>query len=492
MKRFTAITLAILMLLSTAVIFSCAEKQTAENTGTTVSDSTAETTEPEINYAPDLPDTNFEGATFSMVSRDDSFHSYAAHTHDLFAEEMTGDLMNDATYERNTRIAEKYNVEFKITTFNEATNEMAPNSAVEKAVKAGSDEFDLLLTHMINGATSAMNGYYLNWNNLPYIDSEKPYWVQGAVVGYSVGDKLLLSLSDMCVSSNDNTHCMLFNKKIHENFQLANIYDIVENNKWTFNTFREMTRNVSSDIDGDGKMTEADQFGYFIGGGSGQLNYLWAGGSQITSKDENNIPYLNMMSERTVAIYDFLYELRFSDDAFYTAAWHLPFAWEFFSADKALFMTTQIGVINDLRNMDTDFGIIPYPKFDEAQEKYGHYVDGHATLMAVPMTVGNTEKVGIVIEALSYDSYKNLVPIYYDTIITNKFTRDEESGAMLDIIYNSRVFDFAYVYDNWNLAFAFSNMLDAKTENFASYYEKKEKVELKQLDKVIALYDELQ
>lgn len=492
MKRFTAITLAILMLLSTSVILSCAEKQTAENIDTTVSDSTAESTEPEINYAPDLPDTDFEGAAFSMVSRDDAFHSYAAHTHDLFAEEMTGDLMNDATYERNTRIAEKYNVEFKITTFNETTNEYAPNSAVEKAVKAGSDEFDLLLTHMIFGAGSAMNGYYLNWNSLPYIDSEKPYWVQGAVLGYSVGDKLLLSLSDMCVSSNDNTHCMLFNKKIHENFQLANIYDIVDNNKWTFDQFREMTRNVSSDIDGDGKMTEADQFGYFIGGGSGQLNYLWAGGSQITSKDENNVPYLNMLSERTIAIYDFLYELRFSDDAFYTAAWHLPFAWEFFSADKALFMTTQIGVINDLRNMDTDFGIIPYPKFDEAQEKYGHYVDGHATLMAVPMTVGNTEKVGIIIEALSYDSYKNLVPIYYDTIITTKFTRDEESGAMLDIIYNSRVFDFAYVYDNWNLAFAFSTMLDAKTENFTSYYEKKEKVEIKQLEKVLALYDELQ
>ena len=307
-----------------------------------------------------------------------------------------------------------------------------------------------------------------------------------------MGDKLLLSLSDMCVSSNDNTHCMLFNKKLHENYQLENLYDIVGQNKWTFEKFREMTRNTSADLNGDGKMTEADQFGYFIGGGSGQLNFLWAGGSQITSKDENNIPYLNMMSERTVAIYDFLYELRNSGDAFYYAFWEKPYAYEFFSADKALFMTTQIGVINNLRNMDTDFGIIPYPKFDEAQEAYGHYVDGHATLMAVPMTVTNPEKDGVIIEALSYDSYVNLVPIYYDTIITTKFTRDEESAAMLDIIYNSRVFDFAYVYDNWNLAFAFSNMLDAKNASFASYYATKEKAEITQLDKVLKLYDALQ
>ncbi len=492
MTKLISVLLLFGMLLSAVFSFACAEKQKKEDTGITVSDNTSTTEEPVINYAPDLPEMDFEGASFSMVSRDDTFHSYPAHTRDLFAEEMNGDLMNDATYERNTRISEKYNVEFKITTFNETTNEYAPNSAVEKAVKSGSDEYDLLLTHMINGATSAMNGYYLNWNSLPFIDSEKPYWSQGAVLGYSVGDKLLLSLSDMCVSSNDNTHCMLFNKKIHNNFQLENIYEIVNNNGWTFNKFREMTRNVSADIDGDGKMTEADQFGYFIGGSSGQLNYLWAGGSQITSKDENNVPYLNMLSERTISIYDFLYELRFSDDTLHYAYWHLAFAWEFFSSDKALFMTTQIGVINDLRNMNTDFGIIPYPKFDEAQEKYGHYVDGHATLMAVPMTVGNTDKVGLVIEALSYDSYVNLVPIYYNTIITTKFTRDEESGAMLDIIYNSRVFDFAYVYDNWNLAFAFSNMLDAKNANFSSFYEKNEKAELKQLEKVLAIYEKLE
>lgn len=490
--KLTAITLTLLMLLSSIIMYSCANEPASDNSITTVQGSEAETTAPEIDYSPDLPDADYEGAAFSMVSRDDSFHSYAAHTRDLYAEEITGDLMNDATYERNTRIAEKYNVVFKITTFNESTNEYAPNSAVEKAVQAGSDEYDLLLTHMINGATSAMKGFYLNWNSLPYIDSSKPYWCQGAVQGYSVGDKLLLSLSDMCVSSNDNTHCMLFNKQIHENFQLENIYDIVGANKWTFEKFRELIRGVSSDIDGDGKMTEADQFGYFIGGSSGQLNYLWAGGSQITSKDENNIPFLDMLSERTIAIYDFLYELRFSNDTYYYAQWHLQFPYEFFSADKALFMTTQIGVINNLRNMDTDFGIIPYPKFDEAQEEYGHYVDGHATLMAVPKTVSNTEKVGVVIEALSYDSYVNLVPIYYDTIITTKFTRDEESAVMLDIIYNSRVFDFAYVYDNWNLAFAFSNMLDAKNANFVSFYEKNEKAELKQIEKVLKIYDELE
>lgn len=471
-------------------LFACAQARETPANAPLTPESTVEVVT-EDPAKPDLPETDFEGASFTFASRDDSMHSYPAHTRDLFAAEMTGDIFNDAVYARNTRISDQYNIKIVLYAENEVTSETTTITAVEKSVAAGTYEYDLLCAHMIYGAASVMNDYYLNWNAIPYIDSTAPYWSQGAVEGYTVGDRLLLSLSDLCVSSNDCTHCMLFNKELASQFQIESVYDLVYNNKWTFPKFRELTKNVSSDLDGDGKMGEDDLYGYFIGGNSTQLNYLWAGGSHVCAKDENNIPYLDMLSERTINIYDFLYELRFSDDTHHYASWEKAYCYDFFSADKALFMTTQIGVINNLRNMDTDFGIIPYPKYDEAQESYGHYVDGHATLMAVPKTVESPERVGLIIEALSYDSYKTIVPIYYDTIITTKFTRDDESGDMLKIIYDSRVFDFAYVYDNWNLAFAFSNMLDAKVESFATFYAKQEKSELKQLEKTIAVYQGL-
>ncbi len=466
---------------------------TSDSSQTSSSSDSAETSISDAEqYAPDIPELDFQGEIFRFITRDDSMHSYSVHTRDLMANELNGEVINDVVYQRNNKIEEKYNVKFEITTFDETINENTPNQTVENAVLAGSDEFDLLLTHMLNGAASVTRGLYYNWNTLPYIDMTKPYWSAGATEGLSVGDKIMLALSDLCVSSNDNTHCMLFNKQLAENYKLEDIYSLVRDGKWTFDVFREMIKNVSTDLNGDSKMDENDLYGYLIGGSSGELNFLWAGGSQVCSKDENNIPFLDMYSERTVAIYDFLYELRFSDDTYQIASWVDPKCPEFFAANQALFMSTQVGVINDLRDMESDFGIIPYPKFDEAQENYAHYVDGHATMMAVPKSIGNPEKVGAIIEALSYESYVSLVPVYYDTVITNKMSRDEESGEMLDIIYNTRVFDFAYCYDNWNLSFAFSNLLNAKSNNFTSKYEKSEKLEIKQLEKVIEVYDELE
>ncbi len=481
----------ILLVMALSIFASCAEAN--KSTGDSDTELTDETNEEvtEDPAKPNLPDQKFDGANFIMASRDDSMHSYALHTRDLYAESITGDLMNDAVFIRNQKIAEQYNVNFVLNTANEVTSEATMVTAVEKAVAANLYEYDLLFVHMIYGAASVMKGYYLNWNDVPYIDTSKPYWAQGANEGYSVGDKLLLALSDLSVSSNDCTHCMLFNKKLHDEYEIEDIYKLVNDNKWTFDKFRALTKNISSDLNGDGKFTDKDQYGYFIAGNSGQLNFLWAGGSQVCSHDENNYPFLDMMNDRTIQIYDFLYELRYSDDAYNYAYWEREFCYNFFSEDKALFMSTQIGVINNLRNMDTDFGIIPYPKLNEAQEKYGHYVDGHASLMALPKTVESEERTGIIIEALSYDSYKNLLPIYYNTIITDKLTRDEESGEMLKIIYNSRVFDFAYTYDDWRLAFAFSNMIDAKNANFASFYAKNEKAELKRIEQVIKVYDEL-
>lgn len=487
--------ISILLLAAMSISFAACAEAADKDENPAESDVIAETDEAETEdpVKPDLPDMDFEGATFSIASRDDSFHSYPQHTRDLYAENMTGDIINDEVYARNQRISDRYNISFYLYTENEVTNELTTITAVEKSVVAGTYDFDLLCAHMIYGAASVIKGYYLNWNSIPYIDSTAPYWCQGAVEGYSVGDRLLLSLSDMCVSSNDCTHCFLFNKELANEYNIENCYDLVKNNEWTFPKFRELISNVTTDLDGNGKFTSADRYGYAIGGTSGLLNYLWAGGSQVCSKDESNYPFLDMMSERTVAVYDFIYEVYNSDDSFVPdTGWQNEANTNFFAENKALFMSEQVGMINNLRNMDKDFGILPYPKFDEVQENYAHYVDGHATLMTVPMTVESPERTGIIIEALSYDSYKNLRPIYYDTVTTTKYTRDEESGEMLNIIYNTRVFDFAYVYDDWKLSFAFSNMLTSNNSNFASFYAKNEKSEIRRIDKVIKVYEDLE
>ena len=136
------------------------------------------------------------------------------------------------------------------------------------------------------------------------------------------------------------------------------------------------------------------------------------------------------------------------------------------------------------------YSILPYPKWDEAQERYITMSDGHHEAMAIPKTIGNPEAVGTITEALCAESYKILVPAYYDVALKVKSTRDEQSIAMLDRIVNSRVFDFGFVYNAGNGAsFIIQDLINSNKDTFESTYAKKEKSILKHYDKVVAFFE---
>ena len=83
------------------------------------------------------------------------------------------------------------------------------------------------------------------------------------------------------------------------------------------------------------------------------------------------------------------------------------------------------------RDMKSDFVIIPTPKLDESQEDY--FIRPDTTkLMVIPSNAPDTERTSVIIEALSYEGYTYLRPLYYETMLKNKYLRDEESVEMLD------------------------------------------------------------
>lgn len=495
-SKTAAVLVALLLLPS--VLTACSEapdqgSETKDGTSTptaeTVTEAPAEEeTDSKEAYKPDLPDADYDGYAFRIISRDDSMHSYDVHTRDLHVEEMTGDAIKDAVYERNNYIADTYNIKIVLETHSEVVSETTPNEAVQNAVLADSDDFDMLATHMINGGNSALKSIFLNFNNLPHVDFDKPYWNKSAYNAFSVGDKTFLALSDMCFSSNDNTHCMVYNKKLADNYNIEDVYEVVRSNGWTYDRFRTLCAGITTDADGNGVMDDNDVYGYLIGGGSGLINWMFAGDLHVVAKDADNIPYLDFFSEKTVNLYDWTYELYKSDDSYFISSWIDANVVKMFSADKALFMTTQIGVIEDMRDMESDFGVLPYPKYEESQESYGHYVDGHATIMAIPKTIRDLDRMGVLMEAFAYESYKGVLPWYYDVLMTKKNVRDEESGEMLELVYNTRVFDFAYVYDNFGLSFTFSSQVTANNADLASYYKRQEKVVSKIIEKNVKTY----
>jgi len=111
-----------------------------------------------------------------------------------------------------------------------------------------------------------------------------------------------------------------------------------------------------------------------------------------------------------------------------------------FAEDRSLFMDMSFNFVESLRGMDTDFGIIPYPKYDESQNDYRTRVCYYMPTI-VPVTCADTDFTGYMLEVMNHESYKTVIPAYYDIALKGKYSRDEESAEMLDLIFTSRVID---------------------------------------------------
>ena len=140
--------------------------------------------------------------------------------------------------------------------------------------------------------------------------------------------------------------------------------------------------------------------------------------------------------------------------------------------------------------MEDDYGIIPYPKWDEAQDGYHTMVDGSHDILGVPKTASDTERTGIIVEALSAESYKKVVPVFYDTALKTKAARDEDSSAMIDIIRDSLTFDFGYLHSSSidSVGHMFVGWIRENNNNIVSSYDARSSGFATKLEKVLSVY----
>jgi hypothetical protein len=142
--------------------------------------------------------------------------------------------------------------------------------------------------------------------------------------------------------------------------------------------------------------------------------------------------------------------------------------------------------------MVSNFGLIPYPKYNEEQTAYPCMVNDVATVLGVPVNAADTARSGVILEYMSYLSRIYLKPAYYEVALKGKFMRDEESGEMLDLIMRDRVFDLGYIFDWGGLASNYRASVMKKSADFASMYERYEEKARDAVDKLVAAYENLE
>ena len=294
------------------------------------------------------------------------------------------------------------------------------------------------------------------------------------------------------------SYCVFYNKSLAENYTLENLYDVVNDGKWTIDYIQEITKDMYIDLNANGKVDGDDSFGLITTPGSPVNTYLWAFGGHILQKNQSGDVELVYHNAKTGEMVQKLCSFFFDNEAIQNQNEDTDFptpvhsySLDRFIDGRSVFINNEIfASIEYLRDMKDDYGILPYPKWDENQDKYYTMVDGSHDVLAVPITVSDPERTGIITEALCAESYKQVVPAYYETALKTKYTRDDESIAMIDMIVNSRVFDLGYVYDGWKGAsFIFQNLISNNNPNFESKWASSESAITKYYQSVIDYFE---
>ncbi len=487
LKKQISILLILSALLSTFAMTACGNASGDETTADTAAAATeteaAETKdslEARLDVSDELPEADFEGRTF-MICGDDACLDY------YFVEEETGEVVNDAIFRRNFNISERYNVTIDANVFPEG--DIMSNA--KNSVLAADDAYQLIACHIIYQGMAGVDGIMYNWYDLPYVNFDKPWWSDSTKEDLTYKNMAFIAIGDFALTSIASTYCMFYNKELAVDYGLPDMYELINDGDWTLDKMKSFSEGVYNDTNGNGEKDEEDIYALTTDCKSNANTYLWAFGKKIASQKDDGTYSLSYFDEKLVSIVESLYSMYYETDFVeFTTSRHGA-NWTLFSGGQALFSNgTFNNAVNQYRETEFDYGIIPYPKWDDGQAEYYTSVDGGHEGLAIPKSVQDLEYTGIMAEVLCAESWKHTIPAYYDTALKYKGARDEQSIAMIDMIMDSRIFDFGYVYGGWGCVFWIQCMLEGATKDITSYYEKNFAAYENTMDKVFKAFDE--
>ncbi|MBO5219903.1 MAG: branched-chain amino acid transport system II carrier protein, partial [Clostridia bacterium] len=117
-----------------------------------------------------------------------------------------------------------------------------------------------------------------------------------------------------------------------------------------------------------------------------------------------------------------------------------------FENQRAMFGQSEVAKAGRLRDKDFEFGLLPKPKYDEAQERYYSIQSYPASGVSIPVTSTNPVKAAKLSDALNYIFKEDVYPIFRELTLEQKHLRDEESVEMLDILIESAVPNYSTIF----------------------------------------------
>ena len=496
-KRIFSLILTALMLLSTALMTACSNNSAEETNETAQSNTTAQVsvetddsvaTEELSDYEqrqliPDnLPDVKFNGADFRILT-----HTNQQYYEELMADELTGEGCNDAIFNRNLTVETRYDIKMSVE------QDGDPQNVAKTMATAGTLDYHLVGQYDYQASTPITAKALLNWYEVPHVDLDKPWHNKLANDDATINGTLYCICSDLSITSMTYTNCIFTNIDMlaDHGYTQEDMYGIVKEGKWTIDYFSNLISTMYTDENGNGKADSQDTYGFAYNTINPADVWFNAFGGKMTGRDEEGNVTVTFMSDKTVSMLAKLLDLHYKNPGYEK----LPNQYDeekFFPNQRMVFAAMRFyAAFTSLREMDASYTMLPYPKWDEAQDAYYTNADDKFTVFDLPTPAyAELDYIGTIFEALSAESYKKVYPEYYDVALKGKYSNDETTAEMIELIMDGRMFDFAFQFGSsfQDIPYMFRNLINENNPNIISKYQSIQKALNKTLERGFVKY----
>ena len=467
MKRKFSIALCALLAVCAV---SCGETEDVPET-TTVAPQSEETTAEETAREDSLPnDLDFGGETVTLyVANDLPITEFNA--------ELTGDIVDDAVYNRNVAVEERLNVQLEyIMTPGLWANENEYKSAIRNSVNSGDAAYDIVAGYGVFISQLAAEQLFCDLTSTEYIDFDRAWWSDSLLDDLAVGGKLYFASGDISTNLIGTSFAVIFNKQLAEDYSLGNLYDLVDSGAWTLEKLFSLTTDIHNDLNSNDTRDKDDFYGLIVQNTSID-NLYFSSGLKTTQLDADKGVSVSpdFGSEKAAALVELLCNTVNHTEGAFLVTEDSGDGVVNFKSGKSIFMLSGMKVTTtDLRDATIEYGVLPTPKWDESQEDYLSTTSYLGSLYAIPKGARDTAMSSAVMEALAIEGYYSVSPAFFETALKVKYSSDEDTSRMYDIIRGSISYDFGRVFSMSmnSIPGMLRGMIESDNPNWMSNYEK--------------------
>ena len=493
MKRFLSILLALAMLIPLAACAGGAE-DSPKDTG---ANNTPVTKKPNaIEYeADDLPKLDFEGTKVVVLMGKNSLLEA-----DFSVDELTSDPINDSIYNREISVEERLGVEIETIYPDDFSQE------VNKQMNAQEDSYQILGNITFRFSDLVFTETLTDLYEVEHINFDKPWWSQNFINAAETDGSLMIATGAITSSLLRSLYAVYYNKNLALDYvdsipELSDLYGLVNSGKWTFDKFISLGDGLYRDLNGNSREDLEDFYGIGLKANIEIDSIFSAFDITVLSRTDDGWFEFNENGEKLISalemFYDALYNTKgcFSDNNDESDNWISEEKYnEMFAGGTLLFNVSRLYSAEtlSLRNMSDEYGVLPFPKYNEAQKEYYSHAHDQYISFGIPTTNPNPDIAGAVLEALASYSYRETEPTYLDMVLKGRYMSDAQSRKMIDIVVDGFKIDSAWVYIS-TLSDSFTcgvrDMLIEGTTNYASFYESAKRTVSRKLKTFHSVYD---